>query len=130
MDLFERIDAQRSDGHQRVLHAADRLWHGNVQWLIDGSNGFDERAVACFLRRIPPGGKSDIHRHNFEALGYVVKGRGYEIHDNERIDWSQDDALYIPANVWHQRCNEMPAHYCQRTTVSGVTIDRCACRTR
>jgi len=108
MDVFERIDAQQWRAHQRVLRAADRHWHDNIQPLIDHSTGLDERAVACFLRRIPAGGKSDIHRHNFEALGYIVKGRGYEIHDNERFDWTQDDAVFIPANVWHQHCNADP----------------------
>lgn len=105
MDLFQRIGNQRCDGGQRVLRAMDRHWYGDVQPLIDRSTGFDERAVACFLRRIPPGGKSDIHRHNFEAMGYIVKGRGFEIHDNQRFDWNQDDAVYIPANVWHQHCD-------------------------
>lgn len=108
LGLFQRIADQRVPVQRRVLRATDRAWQRNVASLVDASNGFDDRAVACFLRRIPPGEKSDIHRHNFEALGYVVKGRGYEIHDGERIDWNEGDALYIPPNVWHQHCNADP----------------------
>jgi quercetin dioxygenase-like cupin family protein len=103
--LYPSIQAQRVAAQKRVIRAADREWVNNLQQLVDGSNGFEMRAVDCFLRRIPPGGKSDIHRHNFEAIGYVVKGRGYEIHDGEKIDWAEGDVVYIPPNVWHQHCN-------------------------
>ena len=54
-----------------MLRAADRTWEGNVQLLIDSANGFDDAAIASFLRRLPPHSESDIHRHNFEAMGYV-----------------------------------------------------------
>lgn len=108
-DLYERIIAQKSiPFEKRVLRASDRVWENNIQRLIDASNGFDDRASACFLRRIPAGGKSDIHRHNFEALGYIIKGKGYEIHDGERMDWAEGDAVFIPANVWHQHVNADP----------------------
>lgn len=103
--MYDRILAQRVPGERRILRAADRRWEGNVQRLVDAQNGFGDRAVACFLRRIPPGERSEIHRHNFEAIGYVVKGRGYDIHDGERIEWSEGDALFIPGNVWHQHGN-------------------------
>jgi quercetin dioxygenase-like cupin family protein len=93
---------------KRVLRSEDRVWNNNVQHLIDASNGFDDHAIACFLRRIAPSGESDIHRHNFEAMGYIVKGKGYEIHDGERIDWKEGDAVFIPANVWHQHVNTDP----------------------
>jgi quercetin dioxygenase-like cupin family protein len=106
--LFDRIDGQRTFANKRVLRASEREWQNNIQPLIDASNGFDDRAVACFLRRIPPGGKSDIHRHNFEAMGYIVKGRGYEIHDGEKLEWAEGDAVFIPANVWHQHINSDP----------------------
>jgi quercetin dioxygenase-like cupin family protein len=106
--LFDRIDGQRTFPDKRVLRASEREWQNNIQPLIDASNGFDDRAVACFLRRIPPGGKSDIHRHNFEAMGYIVKGRGYEIHDGEELEWAEGDAVFIPANVWHQHINSDP----------------------
>src|SRR5712691_9614467 len=95
LGLFNRIDAQRMPPEKRVLRAANRTWENDIQFLVDASNGFDDRAVGCFLRRIPAGSKSDIHRHNFEALGYVVKGHGYEIHDGEKIEWSEGDAVFI-----------------------------------
>jgi quercetin dioxygenase-like cupin family protein len=107
-NLYDRIDGQRMPAQKRVLREADRQWENNTQALIDMKNGFDDRAVACFLRRILPGGKTEIHRHNFEAMGYIVKGRGYEIHDGEKIEWSQGDAVFIPANVWHQHLNADP----------------------
>lgn len=103
--LFNQIVSQRNFPDKRVLRASDREWQGNKQILVDTSNGFENSSISCFLRRIPPAGESDIHRHNFEAIGYALKGSGYEIHDGERIDWSEGDVIYIPANVWHQHVN-------------------------
>lgn len=110
LTMYDRILAQRVPPERRILRAKDRRWEGNVQRLIDAQNGFEDRAVACFLRRVPPGATSEIHRHNFEAVGYVVKGRGYDVHDGERIDWEEGDALFIPANVWHQHGNADAEH--------------------
>jgi len=104
--LYDRIVAQRQHPEKRVLRAADRKWEGNVQLLVDAANGFDDAAIASFLRRLPPHSESDIHRHNFEAMGYVIKGSGHEIHDGERIDWSEGDVVFIPPNVWHQHVND------------------------
>ncbi|HYY88882.1 MAG TPA: cupin domain-containing protein, partial [Chloroflexota bacterium] len=63
---------------------------------------------ACFLRRLPPGDASGIHRHNFEAIGFILKGRGWDIHDGEEIEWEEGDVLYVPPNVWHQHGNRDP----------------------
>lgn len=103
--LYDRIIRQREPAEKRVLRAADRRWEGNVQLLIDAGNGFDDRCISSFLRRLPPHSESDIHRHNFEAMGYVISGKGHEIHDGERIEWSAGDVVFIPANVWHQHVN-------------------------
>lgn len=108
--LFDRIERQNPglSSDKRVLRASERTWENNLQRLVDVQNGFEDKAVACFLRRILPGESSQLHRHNFEAIGYVLKGRGYEIHDGERIDWAKDDVVFIPANVWHQHFNSDP----------------------
>jgi quercetin dioxygenase-like cupin family protein len=110
LSMKNRVRKEREglNPEKRVLHSEDRVWDNNIQHLIDATNGFDDRAIACFLRRIAPSSESDIHRHNFEAMGYVVKGKGYEVHDGERIDWKEGDAVFIPANVWHQHVNSDP----------------------
>jgi quercetin dioxygenase-like cupin family protein len=111
LSMRNRVKQERAglNPEKRVLRSEDRVWNdNNVQHLIDATNGFDDHAIACFLRRIAPGGESDIHRHNFEAMGYVVKGKGYEIHDGEKIEWKEGDAVFIPANVWHQHVNADP----------------------
>ena len=107
--LYDRILAQRIPTEKRVLRAADRKWEGNLQTLIDTQHGFEDMAISSFLRKLPPGGESDIHRHSFEAVGYILKGSGYEVHDGERVDWSEGDAVFIPANVWHQHVNLSPS---------------------
>ena len=106
--LYDRIIRQRVAPAKRVLRASDRRWEGNVQLLVDPGNGFDDQCIASFLRRLPPGTETDIHRHNFEAMSYVIHGSGHEIHDGERIEWSAGDVLFIPPNVWHQHVNPSP----------------------
>lgn len=106
--FYDRVRAQRVPPERRVLRATERRWERNVQRLVDPQNGFEDRAIAAFLRRLPPGERSEIHRHSFEAIGYVLAGRGFEIHDGERIDWAEGDVVFIPPNVWHQHCNAHP----------------------
>jgi quercetin dioxygenase-like cupin family protein len=111
LSLYQRIADQRlTPAARRILRQADRAWHNDLQRLVDKQNGFDERAVACFLRRLAPGETSGIHRHNFEAIGYIVEGRGWDIHDGETIEGEQGDVLYVPPNVWHQHGNRDPSH--------------------
>lgn len=54
---------------------------------------------------IPPGGKSGRHRHYFEAIFYIVEGRGYEIHDGERYPWEAGDVMIVPTYCVHQHFN-------------------------
>lgn len=103
--FYDRVVAQGSPDPTRIMRAAERRWERNVQRVVDPQNGFDDRALASFIRRLLPSGLSEIHRHNFEAIGYVLKGTGYEIHDGVRIDWVEGDALFVPPNVWHQHAN-------------------------
>jgi mannose-6-phosphate isomerase-like protein (cupin superfamily) len=103
--LYDRIIAQRVPGEKRILKAADIVWEGNIKHLLDVQHGFANRALSCFIRRLAPGATAQIHRHNFEAIGLVLKGEGFDIHDGERIDWAEGDVLFIPPNVWHQHGN-------------------------
>jgi len=65
-------------------------------------------------------GHSQKHRHNFEAIIYIVKGRGHSIVHQAlsdkpiRINWNEGDLFAPPLNWWHQHFNdddEQPARY-------------------
>lgn len=88
--------------------------------LVDESTGFNAKTVMSFLGEIPPEGKSDSHRHNCEAIIYIVKGKGYTILNEARYDWEENDSLFIPPNAWHQHFNSSskdPAWYYAVTTL-------------
>jgi gentisate 1,2-dioxygenase len=68
-------------------------------------SGSVAQSLMAFLTEIPPGGKSGRHRHNSEAIIYILQGRGYSIFDEIRHDWEAGDTISPPANQWHQHFN-------------------------
>jgi len=60
------------------------------------------------------GGSSNKHRHSYETLIYVMKGNGFSMIEDLKIEWKAGDALYIPVWAWHQHFNldeQMEAEY-------------------
>jgi gentisate 1,2-dioxygenase len=63
---------------------------------------FPSFSLDAHLTKLPPGGKSKLHRHLDEAIILIVKGKGYsKIGDNE-VQWQEGDVLFIPKWNWHQ----------------------------
>jgi quercetin dioxygenase-like cupin family protein len=60
------------------------------------------QAVSCSIGEIAPGDKTSNHRHAYEALMYVISGKGYSIVEGTRFDWEAGDSLYTPPWCWHQ----------------------------
>jgi quercetin dioxygenase-like cupin family protein len=44
-------------------------------------------------------------KHETEELAYVVSGRGELRLDDESVEFGPNDALFIPADVWHAVAN-------------------------
>jgi mannose-6-phosphate isomerase-like protein (cupin superfamily) len=40
-----------------------------------------------------------------ETIIYVVKGCGYSLVENEKVEWKAGDALYVPVWAWHRHFN-------------------------
>lgn len=106
--LHRRIAGTSRNAARRVVPVADQVRDGHLTPLVDEVTGTDNRQLAMFIRHLSPGGCTGVHRHTFEALGYVIEGEGWDVHDGERLDWAAGDALHIPANVWHQHHNANP----------------------
>jgi gentisate 1,2-dioxygenase len=94
-------DQARRRAGRRVLKASEvqleyeeknGIWWGG---LVSQDLGFDNRII------YPPHTQSVTHKHN-EAIIIVLRGQGYSLLDDERVDWGPGDTLYIPAGVWHQ----------------------------
>lgn len=60
------------------------------------------RAVSMSIGELAPGGRTSNHRHAYEALVYVVRGRGHSMIEGQRFEWQEGDALYTPPWCWHQ----------------------------
>jgi gentisate 1,2-dioxygenase len=78
------------------------------------------QAIEAHVSEMGPRGHSHKHRHNFEAIIYIVKGRGHSIIHKEltdkpiRVNWKEGDLFAPPLNWWHQHFNddpEQPARY-------------------
>ena len=53
----------------------------------------------------PPGSRSGRHRHVMEEQLFVLRGRGYDIHDGARWNWERGDLINIPPMTEHQHFN-------------------------
>ena len=69
--------------------------------MVSQELGFDNRVIEVDCHIYPPHTHSVTHKHN-EAIIIVLRGKGYSLLDDERIDWKASDILYIGQGVWHQ----------------------------
>ena len=74
------------------------VWMGG---LVSQELGFDNRVIEVDCHIYPPHTHSVTHKHN-EAIIIVLRGQGYSLLDDQRIDWKAGDTLYIGQGVWHQ----------------------------
>ncbi len=78
---------------------------GHLAYVVDPKVGFRTRVLGTLLAEIPPGCHSGAHRHLYEEVNYVIRGRGYSIIEDRRVEWKAGDALCIPVFGWHQHFN-------------------------
>ena len=114
--FYESLMRRQAESAQykgkKILKASEIRWEVSPQGrnapLVDATTGLEAKCFGVVLSELPPGGQSGLHRHTFEAVGYVLEGRGYELMDGERIDWEAGDTFYIPPNVAHRHVNAAP----------------------
>jgi quercetin dioxygenase-like cupin family protein len=94
----------------RVIRGADCPWEETRQgklkfylsrWTEVAASGLDVMA-----QQIDPGERSGEHRHIFEELLLVVKGRGYDLHEGTMHRWEEGDLLCVPPMIAHQHVND------------------------
>lgn len=109
-ELAEREAATRNYTGKLLLKKDEIHWHllthGRYGVIVDESTGMKARSVAVLVTELAPGYQSPLHKHTYEAIGYVLEGRGYEIIGEERVDWEAGDTFYMPANVPHRHVNK------------------------
>jgi len=89
-----------------VGHSGDskdsRTW-----WRIGpGDEPFLTQNLQVHFVEIPPGKSNHGHGHQNEAVFYILQGRGYEIHDDQRYDWEKGDLVVVHADSVHRHFND------------------------
>jgi quercetin dioxygenase-like cupin family protein len=94
----------------RVIKAASRNWRGGPQaWHKNMLNPGHKliQSLHCSIEELAPGGRSQNHGHQNPALLYVLEGKGYDIHDGKRYDWSAGDLAIVTQGCVHQHFNAL-----------------------
>jgi quercetin dioxygenase-like cupin family protein len=89
----------------KVGHSGDseqsRTW-----WRIGpGDDPFLTQTLQVHFVQLPPGSANRGHGHQNEAAFYILEGRGYEIHDGQRYDWSAGDLVLVHTDSVHRHYN-------------------------
>jgi quercetin dioxygenase-like cupin family protein len=88
-----------------VAHSGDseqsRTW-----WRIGpGDEDFLTQTIQVHFVELPPHSSNRGHGHQNEAAFYILEGRGYEIHDDQRYDWAKDDFVLVHTDSVHRHFN-------------------------
>jgi quercetin dioxygenase-like cupin family protein len=95
---------------QRVIRGAECSWeltrHGRLKFYISRWTEVAARGVDVMAQEIESGERSGEHRHIFEELLLVVKGRGFDLHEGRQYRWEEGDLICIPPMITHQHIND------------------------
>jgi quercetin dioxygenase-like cupin family protein len=91
------------DAH--VAHSGDssesRTW-----WRIGpGDEDFLTQSLQIHFVELPPHTSNHGHGHQNEAAFYILEGAGYEIHDDQRYEWTKDDLVVVHNDSVHRHFN-------------------------
>ncbi|MFJ8553449.1 cupin domain-containing protein [Streptomyces sp. NPDC093676] len=86
------------------MHPTERGSRVGVYVGADGDR--PTRTMDALAHELDPGTVTTLHRHSWDAMVFVVAGRGWTEIDGKRIDWGPGDSLHLPAWSWHRSGNE------------------------
>jgi quercetin dioxygenase-like cupin family protein len=94
----------------RLIRAADCSWEntrqGRLKYYLSRWTEVAARGLDLMAQDIAPSERSGEHRHIFEELLLVVKGRGYDLHDGTQHRWAEGDLICVPPMIVHQHIND------------------------
>lgn len=71
------------------------------------------RTLSATVGGLAPGQASNRHRHNYETIVVILKGRGRSVIEGRVVAWEAGDALYVPVWAWHHHENSSSDESCQ-----------------
>src|SRR5215467_11417515 len=78
---------------------------GLIKHLVHEKMGTREQCVDAYMQFLKPGGRSGKHRHMWEEVIFVAEGSGYDLHWDQKSEWTRGDFIYIPPFSIHQHFN-------------------------
>lgn len=94
----------------RVIRGADGSWEetrqGKLKFYISRWTELAASGLDVMTQQIDPGERSGEHRHIFEELLLVVRGRGYDLHEGTTHRWEEGDLICVPPMIAHQHVND------------------------
>lgn len=96
----------------RVLSFRDKPWKGGPQHysktgITPGTTAVGQ-SIETHIEAYGPGAFGQKHGHLNSAVFFVLRGRGYDIHDGRRIDWKAGDIMIVETGCVHQHFNDDP----------------------
>jgi len=96
----------------RVYSSADVPWKGGPQvfgkHIISPGSARITQSMETHIEAYGPGAYGQKHGHLNSAVFFVIKGRGYDVHDGRRIDWKAGDIMLVENGCVHQHFNDDP----------------------
>jgi quercetin dioxygenase-like cupin family protein len=89
----------------KVGHSGDSE-KSKTWWRIGpGDEEFLTQTIHVHFVELPPQSSNHGHGHQNEAAFYILEGKGYEVHDDQRYDWKKDDLIYVHTDSVHKHYN-------------------------
>jgi quercetin dioxygenase-like cupin family protein len=103
-----RDDSVVVDTGDNAAHSGDSA-QSRTWWRIGpGDDPFLTQTVQVHFVELPPESSNNGHGHQNEAAFYILEGRGYEIHDDQRYDWKSGDLVFVHTDSVHRHFNPYP----------------------
>jgi mannose-6-phosphate isomerase-like protein (cupin superfamily) len=88
-----------------VGHSSEK-GKGHTNWRIGpGDEDFLTQTINVHFVELKPQSSNSGHGHQNEAAFYILEGRGYEVHDDQRYDWAKDDLVFVHTDSVHRHFN-------------------------
>jgi quercetin dioxygenase-like cupin family protein len=89
----------------KVAHSGDSE-KSKTWWRIGpGDDPFLTQTLQVHFVQLPPRSSNHGHGHQNEAAFYILEGKGYEIHDDQRYDWETGDLVLVHTDSVHRHFN-------------------------
>jgi len=93
----------------RVYSSHEVEWKGGPQMYgkhtINPQKTDIAQSIETHIHCYGPGGYSQKHGHMNSATFYVMRGKGYDIHDTDRLDYEAGDCMLVENGCVHQHFN-------------------------